>query len=124
MRDGKVEILVVEDVRADAERIREMLTENQRWRFSIEHARYLAEALEMLARKTFDIALVDLGLPDSRGLETALAIRDAAAHTPVVVLTALRDEEAAKTSLEMDIQDYLVKGESTDDGGALDPPCP
>src|SRR6185369_15759965 len=112
MKNEKLEILVIEDEHAEAERIREMLAEEQRWQFSVEHARYLAEGLDLLRSRKFDVVLVDLGLPDSRGLETALAVRNQAKHAPVVVLTTLDDLDMAITSLQMDIQDYLVKGES------------
>src|SRR6185369_10396667 len=70
MMNEKLEILVIEDEHAEAERIRDMLAEERRWEFSVEHARYLAEGLDLLRSRRFDVVLVDLGLPDSRGLET------------------------------------------------------
>jgi PAS domain S-box-containing protein len=57
------------------------------------------------------VILVDLGLPDSKGLETALAVRARAKLTPIIIMTVLDDEETALKALQMDIQDYLVKGE-------------
>src|SRR5689334_13621107 len=112
MQSERIEILLIEDEHAEAERIMEMLAEDRRWVFSVEHVRYLADGLDLLQSRSFDVILVDLGLPDSRGLETALSIRNQARHAPVVVLTTLDDLDAAITSLQMDIQDYLVKGES------------
>ena len=59
----------------------------------MEHVRYLADGLDLLKSRSFDVVLVDLGLPDSQGLETALAMRNQAKRAPVVVLTILDDEE-------------------------------
>jgi hypothetical protein len=60
--------------------------------------------------------LLDLFLPDSRGLESLMAIRRESADVPVVVLTGLADEQTAVESLHNGAQDYLVKGTS---GSAL-----
>jgi hypothetical protein len=60
--------------------------------------------------------LLDLFLPDSRGLESLMAIRRESADVPVVVLTGLADEQTAVESLHNGAQDYLVKGTS---GGTL-----
>ena len=112
MRNSQIDILLIEDDQAEADLISEMLAEDRRWEFSVEHVRYLADGLDLLESLKFDVILVDLGLPDSRGLETALAVRNKVTHAPIVVMTTLDDLDAAITSLQMDIQDYLVKGES------------
>ena len=78
---------------------------------SLRHADTLAHAVKLLKGETFDVALVDLGLPDSRGEETALAIRTTAPELPVVVLSG---EEFANVGLGLirkGVQDFLHKGE-------------
>jgi PAS domain S-box-containing protein len=111
MEKAKIEILLIEDNLAEADLMRELLSES-RWEFSVEHVQYLADGLDLLKSRRFDVVLVDLGLPDSQGMETVLAIRNHATGAPVVVLTTLDDLDVAIASLQMDIQDYLVKGES------------
>ncbi|UFS69973.1 response regulator [Geomonas sp. RF6] len=105
------EILIIEDDRAEADLILEMLSDIRKEQFSVHHVDYLAKGLELMKDRSFDCILVDLGLPDSRGLESALSVRRQDPKVPIVVLTVLNDEESALSSLQLDIQDYLIKGE-------------
>lgn len=111
MQGEKIEILVIEDDRAQVALITETLASEQRQQYSVHHVSYLAQGLEALEQRSFDCVLADLGLPDSQGLETALSIRRFAKEVPIVVLTVLDDEDAALKALDMNIQDYLIKGE-------------
>lgn len=113
METSTIEVLVFEGSPARAEMIREMLAESRKPAFAVQHVGYLAEGLGQLASRTFDIILVDLGLPDSQGLETALVVLGHAKRTPIVVMTVLDDEETAQKALQLDIQDYLIKEEIT-----------
>ena len=78
-------------------------------KFHIDHCNTVAEALVYLAEKTPDAVLLNLGLPDSQGLETLDRILGVAAHLPIVVLTASADEELGIKALQRGAQDYLVK---------------
>ncbi|WP_173198397.1 PAS domain S-box protein [Geobacter sp. SVR] len=111
MENRPLEILLIEDDPAQAAMIGKMLAESLRQGVSVRHAKNLADGLGQLARGDFDIILVALGLPDSQGLQTALSVRNRAQATPVIVLTMHEDEDIALKALQMDIQDYLVKGE-------------
>jgi len=106
-----IQILLIEENLAEAGMIRDMLADSQKQIFSVQHVQYLAEGLALLDSQEFDVILTDLGLPDSQGLETALAVRENAMRTPIVVLTILDDEDTALKALQMDIQDYLLKCE-------------
>lgn len=55
--------------------------------------------------------LLDLGLPDSSGLETYQKVYETVPNVPVVVLTGLDDEAVAVSAVKKGAQDYLVKGE-------------
>lgn len=70
----------------------------------------LEDALDRLRRQAFDAVLLDLGLPDSSGLDTFVTIRAAYPHVPVVVLTGLDDEAMALEAVRRGAQDFLVKG--------------
>ncbi len=111
MGNEQITILLIEDNLSEADNIKEMLSKAQQPEFSVQHVRNLAEGLNLLQRRNFDCVLVDLGLPDSQGLETALAVRKLTKRIPIVVLTVLDDEYTAIKSLQMDIQDYLLKCE-------------
>lgn len=111
MNSPIINVLLVDDNIAEANSIMGMLEKVQDQEYSVQHVEYLSNALERLRNSTFDVVLTDLGLPDSQGLETAQAVLKQAFRIPVVVLTVLDDEDAALRSLEMGIQDYLIKGE-------------
>jgi PAS domain S-box-containing protein len=113
MPSSKIETLLIEDNLAEADLVQDLLSESRQQEFSVQHVQSLAEGLSLLREKRFDIVIVDLGLPDSQGLETALTVRRNAKRTPVIALTFLKDEDVALRSLQMDIQDYLIKGEIT-----------
>jgi two-component system sensor histidine kinase/response regulator len=78
--------------------------------FSFEHATTLKQGLDILSRGGFDVVLLDMILPDSRGLETVQKLRSWFPDVPVVVLTGLSDESAAIEALRVGAQDYQVKG--------------
>jgi len=70
----------------------------------------LASALPMLAAPGPDLVLLDLNLPDSRGLETLRRVRRANPSASVVVMTADTDEDLAMECLRSGAQDHFVKG--------------
>ena len=111
MAKPPLNILMIEDDLAEAELVKGMLAEAADLQFFVQHARYLEEGMTLAATNDFDVILVDLGLPDSQGLETALTVRKDKPSIPIVILTILQDEDVALKALEMDIQDYLLKGE-------------
>jgi len=59
----------------------------------------------------FDLILLDLGLPDNKGLEALHHVRAAAPRIPTIVLTGRADEQLATEALHYGAQDYLVKGQ-------------
>ncbi|MRR58728.1 MAG: PAS domain S-box protein [Deltaproteobacteria bacterium] len=111
MQNPKMEILLIEDNLSEADLIKEMLSGARLPGFSVQHVQYLAEGLSLLGSRNFDVVMVDLGLPDSQGVESVLSVRNQSKMTPVIVLTILDDEDAALKLLQMGIQDYLIKGE-------------
>jgi PAS domain S-box-containing protein len=104
-----IEVLLVEDSPTDAIFAHEALQDTSRFR--IHHVRTLREALASLSGRTFSVILLDLGLPDSQGLETLAKIHGHAPSVPVIVLTARNDEELAVDSANSGANEYLVKGE-------------
>ena len=70
MMDKPVKVLLIEDNPGDARLIREMLREVRDTRFELECADRLSAGLERLRNGGIDIVLLDLGLPDSQGLDT------------------------------------------------------
>lgn len=108
--DKPLRVLLVEDNAGDARLIREILVEARPWpALELVHAERLSAGLSHLASDGVNVVLLDLGLPDSQGLETFLSVHACAPHVPVVVLTGLNDEAVALRALHEGAQDYLVK---------------
>ncbi|MGE5655599.1 MAG: diguanylate cyclase domain-containing protein [Actinomycetota bacterium] len=105
-----LKILLVEDDPADAELIEELLTSVSNIQFRLKAVARLGEALNCLREMEFDAILLDLSLPDSFGIDTVNNMKVQAATIPIVVLTALNDENVAFAALRRGAQDYLVKG--------------
>jgi signal transduction histidine kinase/DNA-binding response OmpR family regulator len=112
MLDYHIRILLVEDNPGDARLIREMLTGPEAQGISIEWVPRLSQGLEQLGKGEIDLVLLDLGLPDSRGLDTFLKAYTHAPEIPFVLLTGLDDETLALTAVGKGAQDYLIKGET------------
>jgi DNA-binding response OmpR family regulator len=106
-----LQILVVEDNLADADFIREILPATGPASFQIGSVARLAEALVRLQGEKIDLVLLDLGLPDSQGLQTLRQLHQAAPDVPVIVLTGTDDNELGVAALQEGAQDYLVKGQ-------------
>jgi|GEM_PF-1332490 len=108
-------ILLIEDDTGDARLIREMLSETNWGAAEMECEQTLASGLERLASERFDVLLLDLTLPDSRGLDSLQKVHPFEQPFPVVVLTGLEVDGTAQEALESGAQDYLVKEKMTAD---------
>jgi DNA-binding response OmpR family regulator len=106
-----LEVLLIEDNPGDTRLIREMIADTRTTDFNLVSANTLKAARQMLPGHDIDVILLDLSLPDSRGLDTFNAIRECLPEAPIVVLTALDDEDTAIEALHKGAQDYLVKGQ-------------
>ena len=110
MKKSNLRVLAIEDSRDDADLVRFMLDRAQDPGFTVVNAQRLAEGLQYLQEQTFDVVLLDLGLPDSVGIDAVRAVRKACPEVPLIVLSGWDDEEVAVKTLQMDVQDYLTKG--------------
>ncbi len=109
--DAPIHILLVEDNPGDARLVSEMLADARTGKFILVHIDSFTEALKRLAQQHFDIVLLDLMLPDSRGLITLTHVQAAVPHMPIVVLSRLHDEALALQAVQHRAQDYLIKGQ-------------
>jgi len=106
-----IKLLLVEGSAGDARLIREALKAVAIQPVHVTHVERLGDALTVLGAEDFDVVLLDLFLPDGRGLTALDRVGTAAPHVPVVVLTGVDDEALALMSLQRGAQDYLVKGQ-------------
>lgn len=98
-------IFLVEDDRAIAKNLTLLLRSEG---FSVIHAPTREEALTALSGDPFDLALIDISLPDGNGFTVYTEIK-AAREIPVIFLTASGDEASVVTGLNMGADDYITK---------------
>ncbi len=77
--------------------------------FAVRHVTLLEEALRWLENRRFDVVLLDLGLPDSKGLETLRLLRAKALDVPIVVLTADESEHMPIDCIREGAHDFVSK---------------
>jgi phosphoserine phosphatase RsbU/P len=106
-----IRALLVEDNPGDAHLIHLMLSEAAGDMFEVEHVDRLGKGLERLADHDIGIVLLDLSLPDSRGLQTFAELHARAPQIPIIVLSGLNDTTVAVEAVHEGAQDYLIKGQ-------------
>lgn len=109
-------VLLVEDNPGDVRLVKEHLRGSPLADCDLQVEASLSGGLEHLAGGSFHAVLLDLGLPDSEGLNSVRAVREAAGGPAVVVLTGLADEAAAVAAVQEGAQDYLMKDSLDQDG--------
>jgi two-component system, cell cycle sensor histidine kinase and response regulator CckA len=109
VQGSQVSVLMVEDNAGDATLVQEYLGASAPDAYQIVHCERLAEALDHLANEPCDVILLDLSLPDSRGLSTFDAIQNQAAGIPIVILTGFNDEVLAAQAIKIGAKDFLPK---------------
>ena len=109
--DKNIKILLIEDNPGDARLVHQFLTDSVDSQFDCNETDRLATGLKSIARGGIDIVLLDLGLPDSNGLDTLRKMLENFPELPVVVFTGIADEELGVNAVHEGAQDYLVKGQ-------------
>lgn len=102
-------ILVVEDNSGDAELVRAVLEQNVESSIEIAQSNRLTDAIRRIAVERFDLIVLDLGLPDSKGFETLERILAVAASIPIIVLTGQEDPDLAEKLIGRGAKECLCK---------------
>ncbi|MBU5439840.1 response regulator transcription factor [Tissierella sp. MSJ-40] len=98
-------IFLVEDDKAIAKNLMLLLRSEG---FIVTHAPTRSEALAALAGNKFDLALIDISLPDGNGFTVCTEIKETG-DVPIIFLTASGDEASVVTGLNMGADDYITK---------------
>jgi len=104
-----IKILIVEDDPVDRRMLERALASCALGNIATRHASSLAEALAGLHDERPDVVLLDLGLPDSSGLDSICTLEAWIDEVPIVVLTGLEDRQTALRAVRKGVQDYLTK---------------
>ena len=98
-------IFLVEDDQAIAKNLQLLLKAEG---FKVMHSPTWNDAILQLAENKFDLALIDISLPDGNGFTIYTEIKERYGF-PVVFLTASDDEASVVTGLNMGVDDYITK---------------
>ena len=99
-------ILIVEDSRSLARTYQAQLASTGHEAVVVESGN---DALSALRESTFDLALVDIGLPDVDGLQLLGELHESTSRLPVVVMTANGSINTAVEAIQKGASDFLVK---------------
>jgi PAS domain S-box-containing protein len=102
-------ILLIEDNPGDARLLQIMLRSAAGDAFRVEHTDRLSTGIALLQRTKYDALLLDLGLPDSQGIDTVKAVLRQCPTLPIIVLTGRDDDELAAQSVSVGAQDFIGK---------------
>ncbi len=108
---GSVRVLLLEDNAADANLLRATLGAESDLGFTVEWVDQLRPGLDRLAKGGIDVALINLSLPDSKGIDTFRSVQEEAPDIPLLILTSYEDQHLAVTATSEGAHDYLLKNE-------------
>lgn len=114
MADKSLSILIVDDNQDDADFLMNLLRGDATTSFSVEHADRLIPGLERMESGGIDLVILDLFLPDSKGIKTLHKMLSRAKNTAIIALTRLDDAATGVAAVRDGAQDFLIKGEVSD----------
>jgi len=110
MENEDLTILLIEDQEADILLFTEILADTSYSAHKLKTAGRMSQALDILEEQRIDIVVLDLHLPDSRGLETFIKITESYPEIPAIIYTVTDDEDIALDAIRKGADDYLIKG--------------
>ncbi len=67
------------------------------------------QALDQIRQGGIDLVLLDLMLPEINGIDVCRQIRDSNGYVPIIMVTAMDDEDSRVAGLEVGADDYVIK---------------
>lgn len=105
MPDNKLKFLVIDDSETMLGILQEILSDDG---YLVSIAKTAAEALEKINQESFNVALIDIRLPDMNGIELLKKIKEKNHKINCIMMTAYA-EEHPQQALELGASDYFVK---------------
>lgn len=102
-----IRVLLVEDDAATARACQQALESTGE--ACVSHARTVSEAFALMNAEPFDVALVDVGLPDGSGLRIVATLAARKPPTPALVMTVLDDAETLRRAIRAGARGYVLK---------------
>jgi DNA-binding NtrC family response regulator len=99
-------VLLVDDDTAVCRIVHRMLSDD---RHKVQTCQTVADALEVIEQKPFDIFVMDYKLPDGSGLDVAERIRSKWGAVPIILISGYDPSDVASTAAKLQISDFLEK---------------
>ncbi len=109
LNNRTINVLLIEDSPTDALLMRHHLSGVQEYNFAIEEAESLTAASAKAQMQDFDAVILDLGLPESTGLDTFKKAKMSFPNKPIVVVTGDNDRSTLAATMEAGADNYLIK---------------
>lgn len=109
MRAGvtsSVHVIVVDDEPSIADFVYEILSENG---YKVDAFNSPEDALKALSKRSYDLALVDINMPEISGVTVSRNIIESSASTEIIIITGEPDEKNLDPCLKMDLTHFLFK---------------
>ncbi|MDD5438946.1 MAG: response regulator [Candidatus Omnitrophica bacterium] len=103
-------VLIIEDDAVTSITLQKLLADVHTAPYHSESVFTLKQAFELLDESSFDIILLDLNLPDSKGIDTVDSVWRRAPNIPIVVTTGSHDERILYQTKAHGAQECLFKG--------------
>lgn len=117
---AEITILIVDDHPLLRRGVRDVITENRRFRV-IAEASDGDEAIQLVTGMNPDIAIVDVDMPRVNGLELLRQLRQMAPSLKAIILTMYKEEDVFNAAMDLGAKAYVVKDNAaTDIMAALD----
>ena len=112
--EKETKILLIEDVLEDIRYAEIQFEIMFGSKHTIDVCDYFSKAMQLLQKKSFDIIILDLSLPDSNGLNSLKKLSDSYS-IPIIIYTGLTDELVKAEAMRNGAMDYLIKGKTSTD---------
>ena len=111
MEKNQINILYIEDDEDHAMLFMDVLSSITHFLYKIIHKKNLTDGIKALRQQDFSLVILDLGLPESSGLETLLKMISHCTHIPIIVLTSNNDFQLGIEAIKSGAADFLTKEE-------------
>ncbi len=102
----ELDILVIEDDQLQRKALFDRIS---KWGHSVQACECITDAKKFISKKSYDLILIDMRLPDGDGLEFLAKLKDGGCKSGIVIMTAFADVETAVSAIKFGAYDYLPK---------------
>ncbi|MFC3095744.1 diguanylate cyclase [Alteromonas sediminis] len=106
-----ISVFIVDDDSDDVYIVKQILKDDATVNFSLTHFYSIEEITEAIGKESCDVILLDLGLSQTKGLDSLKHLNEQQFDIPAIVLTGFDEEEFGEEAIKLGAQDYIPKAE-------------